>query len=458
MNQRTGRLAVEFGLNHLQALAGIPSYARPPASFEPAYLKARTLVSQGQNLVPEGADWNLPSAVWWWLTRQEERYGPWDQHGRWDPTDSLAHELRHQPVVDSWLPEFVSLAQARADEQGHPMVFMAPWPDGASLALSGSHDVDSATKWHWPTIFSYLLGRGQPGKVRRRQVLKEMRSTEPDPWWNFQKIRELEGQVGLDSTWFITPDPLHKQDPKFHLHEPAFEEQVQRLREDDQEIAVHGSYVDLERPSNFSPERRRLGEPTGMRHHYLRFRVENCWPEHARAGYLYDSSLGFSNGWGFRSGTAFPHWTWDHGDQRPLSLGELPLTLMDREYESLDEAFVTKLLKAVGHGHANLLWHVSVFDDRDFPGLGSLYHRFLLEGQQQGAWMATLEQVWSWWQKRNRITLVPYAQGLEITSPDGLEGLVVQGPLETPEGGHQKGNQIHLPPLQQNVPLRLTWS
>ena len=442
----------QHGLRHLLAVAGIPGYAAPQFEPQPAYTGAgRLTVADGHHLA-DGV-WSPAGAAGWWLARCEELSGPHDEYGRWDPAGSLAWELRHAPPLDRWARELLPLAEACAAERGFPLVRVARWPGGAALACSGSHDIDHVRKWRLPTLGSYLLGRGGPARMGRLQALREyLGGTEP--WWRFDDIRTLERGFGIDSTWFVIPRQRHRLDTPFTLRRRRDRQQVDALRADGQEVGVHGSCAGLERTELATTERQEMEGAVGVRQHWLRFTVEESWPAQAAAGYRYDSSLGFTRGWGLRGGTAFPFTAWDHAAGKPLELGELPLTVMDREGVE-DPELPQELLAAVGGGYLNLLWHVAVFDDRDYPGYGEMYRRVLEAAQAAGAWFAPLGRVWEWWRRRARLELEPTETGLAVIAPERLEGVVLRGPLKPPEGGSAVAEGVALPPLDGR--LELEW-
>lgn len=443
----------QHGLCHLLAVAGIPGYAAPQFEPQPAYAGAgRLTVVDGCHLA-DGA-WSPAEAAGWWLARCEELSGPHDEYGRWDPTGSLSWELRHTPPLDRWAHELLPLAEARAAERGFPLVRIACWPEGAALACSGSHDIDHVRKWRLATLGSYLLGRGRPARIGRLQALREyLGGTEP--WWRFDDIRELEQELGFDSTWFVIPRQRHQFDTPFTLQHRRDRQQVDALRAAGQEVGVHGSCAGLERTELAAIERQEMEGAVGVRQHWLRFTVGESWPAQAAAGYCYDSSLGFTHGWGLRGGTAFPFAAWDHTTGNPLEMGELPLTVMDREGAN-DPQLPQKLLETVGGGHLNLLWHVAAFDDRDFPGYGEMYRRVIEAAQDAGAWFASLAQVWEWWRRRARIDLEPSKTGLTLNAPERLEGVVLRGPLKPPRGGSAIEGGVALPVVQGR--LELEWS
>lgn len=456
MKQRPLPSEQRHGLRHLSDVAGLPAYAIPKLRPEPAYADVDTLHRAGGRWQPDGGRWDPAGAAWWWLARREELAGERDEHGRCELRETLTWRERAQPVVDRWAEGLLPAARRAAERKGYPLVRLARWPKDAPLAFSGTHSVDQARKWRLPTIASYLLGRGGPAKLSRWRVLGEVLRRH-EPWWRFDDILEAEHEVELEATWFVTPHHRHRRDPTFSLERRRDRRQVADLRQQGQELAVHGSYRGLDTPELLEQERFEMDDVAGMRQHYLRFTVERSWPAQAQAGFRYDSSLGFPHGWGFRAGTAFPFRAWDHDRGQSLKLGELPLVAMDREV--IEEPDLSrKLIDAVGGGHLNVLWHVAVFDDRDYPGYGEAYRKLLHAAHRAGAWMAPLGRVWEWWRRRGLVRVTPSERGVAVTCPHPLKGLVLHGPLEAPKGGHAVEGGVALPPLQPGRAVEIPWA
>ena len=90
---------------------------------------------------------------------------------------------------------------------------------------------------------------------------------------------------------------------------------------------------------------------------------------------------------------------------------ELPLTAMDgvlfrtlkldgvlahrRVREHLDSVEAARAM-------AVLLWHPNAISTRDFPGWWDAYCRILEDLASRGAWVATGDQIKTWWQERER--------------------------------------------------------
>ena len=125
-----------------------------------------------------------------------------------------------------------------------------------------------------------------------------------------------------------------------------------------------------------------------MRYHYLRLDpYRNLAPLADR--FAYDSSFGFADGLGFR-GSARPFRPWDHEQDRPLDLIEIPMAAMDAtlaepHYLGLTPEAASPRLDALLDRAAELgaafsvIWHTERFDPPTARGWDRVYFR-LVEG------------------------------------------------------------------------------
>jgi hypothetical protein len=153
----------------------------------------------------------------------------------------------------------------------------------------------------------------------------------------------------------------------------------------------------------------------GIRQHYLRLRIADTFRAQAEAGFVYDSTLGYRSGVGFRGGAAFPFHPYDLSIGQPLSLLELPLAVMDGslfwqlglspQEAAIRTIALLRTVRSVG-GLAVLLWHQRVRYEKRYPGWWQVYRQVVdyLREQEQ-AWVATAGEVADWWLARKSISL-----------------------------------------------------
>ncbi len=320
------------------------------------------------------------------LARVEERNGSRDRHDRFPASASC---------LDGLDPPLERLRrQLRLDP---------PRWAGARFAVAITHDVD--TPWRWTPIGirgaaarmrDYARsGRGGLALREARGLaavpLHKLRGTDPN--WRFERILRLERARTQGSTFFVMAGHGHPADGAApESYERLRPRLVELLLEGGGEVGLHGSYASARDPALLAEEKRRLeelaGSVAGQRYHYLRVDPLTNLAPLADLGFRYDTSLGFADGPGFRSGIAHPFRPWDFAREQALGLVEIPLAVMDATVS--EERFLgmragaaeRMLLELVdwsaahGGGFA-VLWHSDRFDPGTSRGWDRLYLRFV---------------------------------------------------------------------------------
>ncbi len=383
---------------------------------------------------------DLVRAAFWLLSRQEELgEGNRDPFGRFECSRSwlMRHDLAEVPIVDHYAALLARVLAAAAQSQGMPLLRKLPWPHGQPYAVILSHDVDDAGRFS-PRQGWRLLSRA----VSQRSVREIARGAyfaaaglgrsllrATDPYWNFEAVLDLEARAGFRSTFFFVPEAQSvKRDPPYDIDAPRLRNLLVRLQTGGWEVGVHGSFDSYLDAKVLRAQRekleRALGSPVrGVRQHYLRLRIPDTFRSHVEAGFVYDSTLGFRGGVGFRAGTAFPFRPFDAAARQPLSILELPLTIMDGALfwqlgltppeATARSLALLETIRSVG-GLAVLLWHQRAWHDRRYPGWSHVYRQAVEYLRDEDlAWVATAGQVAGWWQAREAVRL-------ERSSADGV--------------------------------------
>jgi peptidoglycan/xylan/chitin deacetylase (PgdA/CDA1 family) len=246
-------------------------------------------------------------------------------------------------------------------------------------------------------------------------------SRRPDPYWNFEKVMELEARAGYRSTFFFVPEAASAdRDPPYELDTPPLRQLLVRLGAGGWEVGVHGNYDSHLDAASLRAQREKLervwGEQVrGVRQHYLRLEVPETFRAQMEAGFAYDGTVGYRSHVGFRAGAAFPFHPFDPTTGQKMDLLELPLAVMDGPLFwqlklSPSEASARTLalldrVRSVG-GLAVLLWHQRAWHDRRYPGWGQVYGAALDYLREEGrAWVATAGEVADWWLAREAVQL-----------------------------------------------------
>jgi hypothetical protein len=342
-----------------------------------------------------------------------------------------------QPPAQAAIPTLerhIALLRSWILGAGIPVVEIPPVPEGHRFIVCLTHDLDHPSiRFHRfdHTTLGFLY-RAVVGSViktcRGRMPVSALRRnlsaalTLPfvhlgwaeDLWFGFDRYLQIE--KGLASTFFVIPN---KGNPGRTLDGAAprlraaaygvsdIADRVKSLAAAGSEVGVHGidAWLDSGRGSEEREAVSRVaGAPVaGVRMHWLFF-DERAPARLEQAGFAYDSTFGYNQTVGFRSGTlqAF----------RPLTaheLLELPLHVMDTalfypSHLGLSPQEATQLVlplvdEAERHGGAlTINWHDrSIAPERLWDGF---YLDLLDELKRRDAWFPTAAQAVAWFRRR----------------------------------------------------------
>jgi hypothetical protein len=368
-----------------------------------------------------------------------------------------------QPVELAKVPTLelhIALLRELIVSHGVTLVEIPPVPAGHRFIVSLTHDVDHPRiRQHLcnHTMFGFLY-RAVFGSVvdlcRGRKSLSQLVANWKAAFslplvfagvvrdfWN-QVDAYLELERGLAATFFVIPtkgdpgvDCRHqvrtKRAAPYALADIA--EDLNKLLSAKREIAVHG--IDAWRDSAKGRDEREQvqkitghGE-TGVRMHWLYFDSQSP-ATLEKAGFSYDSTIGYNETIGYRAGTTqvFKHADVDH-------LLELPLHVMDTAlfyppYMNLAthqvKAAVVPLIENVTRfgGVLTINWHDrSLGPERLW---GDAYKALLTDLRARSPWFATGSQAVSWFRKRRTASFVKSGENdarvRVVTALDSING------------------------------------
>lgn len=289
------------------------------------------------------------------------------------------------------------------------------WPNGAPFALGLSHDVDRVAKrGQVPYYLGRAVYRGRLDWLRRELSALSALISGDDPYWNFDRIKKLEDDLGVRSTLFFldeTGRPSLTSLKSNVLYRGRYRVQAKRVAEaicdldaGGWEIGLHGSYRSYLDEELLGAEKARLEAVVGhrivgTRQHYLRLDVPETWRIHARLGLEYDSSLGFTDRVGWRWDARRPFRPVDNvtGETLPL---QIPMTAMDLTLMLAPDPW-RRALELIDDAEANggalvINWHQRVFNPWEPLGAMDVYERIIRECQQRGAWVTRLGDIHEW--------------------------------------------------------------
>ena len=324
--------------------------------------------------------------LWELYTRREEYDPPaLDKHKRFSHALSENKNI-FEPTVSEYLMENGLRPQ---------------YPENKDFAVCLTHDVDVI---YPPRLYSakiMLKSLFRPDLKDSFRYACCAADKKHTPLKNFREIRRLEEKYGAKSTFFFLAPEKTSLDSNYVIDE--LREELREIRAAGWGIGLHGGYDSYNNLDAITNEKERLenalGEKVvGYRNHFLRFKVPGTWENLSRAGFKYDSTLGYADMPGFRNGMCHPHKPFNLETNKEIDITEIPLTIMDGtffDYMKLGcgEAWqLTKKLMdktAKLKGVITILWHNTHMTGERLK----LYEKILSYGKERNAWMTSGEEI-----------------------------------------------------------------
>lgn len=299
---------------------------------------------------------DLFGSCFYMLTRYEELAIPErDGHGRFPATASLAYRegFLDMPIVNVYIEWLWSL-------------LLRQWPGLTRKTRRFrrliSHDVDHPFLWHRrrsrASVFREALadalkrrdfeaaflkaGVLTPVILPRRQGKVAAKNTKgQDPFNTFNWLMDQSERAGLCSSFYFIPEQADPAfDGTYSLDDPEIEALMRRIQERGHEIGIHPGYRTYLSGTDISGQfellKRKAAaaglrqEAWGGRQHFLRWQAPETWQHWENAGLSYDSSLGYSDLPGFRSGVCYEYPVFNLRTRKALQLRERPLVVMEQ--------------------------------------------------------------------------------------------------------------------------------
>ncbi len=350
-------------------------------------------------------------------------------------SSALYQAVVRRPLVGTYV---LFLSQALRTLFGDRFTPIPRWPNGADYAIVLSHDVDRPLSR--PTADHYKLRvvrdlRAQQFVAASRSIAGYFKNvllrgdsglqSASDPNFGFDKWMAFEQTLKTKSAFYVAvrhsaEEGAAWEEVNYDFKHPAIIDRLRFLTDSGWEVGLHASIACQSEPHRFAIERQLLSdavgkEVRGLRHHYWALdpvKPQRTLKQHADAGFDYDSSLGFNDAPGFRSGLAWPFNPIDGEALRFLDIFQLPPTLMDggifytSPTTSEGEAAIHNHIRSVAAigGAVVFNWHVAQQNPIRLSGAGPALVRVLsqLSGDSAVYW-ATPEEVVDWWSERRRL-------------------------------------------------------
>jgi hypothetical protein len=201
-------------------------------------------------------------------------------------------------------------------------------------------------------------------------------------YWCFDYWTELEKGANRQSVFYIYARRKHQKGIKSFLIDPSYDifennrlkNQLMQMHDQGFEIGLHGSYNSAIIPGVLEEEKECLEKAIGFpvtktRQHWLNYR-EATTPYFHNSLFRFDSTLGWNDAIGFRSGSASAYRPYDHINDKPFSFFEVPQIIMDShifDYSAgnvfkaqILVAETLKSLHSIKNTHVSISWHQRV--------------------------------------------------------------------------------------------------
>lgn len=382
---------------------------------------AREFISRIAGDRSRAVDDALLETVFIGLSRREELDAFPDMEGRYSWPAAGLGDVIQRPFVD------LSIIEQTREGSRH-----SKWPGSSEFAVCLSHDMDHVTSFSITEKIRRTFRRIRAGRAAIRSSARDIYSSartgaasvikkafgKPDAIVDVSKWLAIEDAAGFNSSLYFFAeeiDPWHPFDcdyifsdrVTFERSQCTVGEMIRRIADLGWEIGLHGSITSATEEDAFTAQKRQIEQLTSRavettRQHFLQYSALHTPAIHEAAGIVCDTSIGFNDGLGFRSGTCHPYHCWNWKADRPSSVFEISTQIQDgalfRQHPTIDSALeaclrVVAEVRAVG-GCLGVLFHPHhLSTQRGFI----VYRELLAELKRLRAWGGSCSRVISYW-------------------------------------------------------------
>ena len=283
------------------------------------------------------------------------------------------------------------------------------YPDGKKFAICLTHDIDDI----YPPLSHTILSAASCIKNLNfneltNQLLWRFSDKKNSPYWNFREIMKLEQKYTAKSSFYFLAS--ERDIKRFRYKIEDLENELGFINDNGWELGLHCGYYAYNNLNELKKEKLKLEKISGKkvigcRNHFLRFEVPHTWELLAKAGFKYDTTLGYSDRVGFRNGMCHPFKPFNLIMNKEIDILEISLNVMDvalfNHVKSFNEAWeITKsLIDTIEqyNGVLTLLWHNRAFNNPCRMEWEKLYEKILDYSYKKDAWLTSAEEIWKWW-------------------------------------------------------------
>jgi hypothetical protein len=359
--------------------------------------EGRTLAWRGSGRRTLVAEWDLLSFCADLLFRRADHH------------PSRASAAREGAGVGQWDQAFGLLEEPWVDRWMFRLLGELPRFRGAIAALARggriwlTHDLDNLAKWRFRSLAGQVLRTPMqlarlrfPPLIRAWSEIAARGLGGRDPFDVMDRVFAME--AGRRSANFFLATPRDHVIHRYDIAKPRYRKALRECLDHGMDVGLHGQVHWISDPAAIRRESDKLGGLAGRpmrlnRQHYLRWDPAVTFAGLEAAGIQVDSTLGYNDSPGFRTGSAFPFLWFDCAAGKPTRLLEVPLILGEFQFfqpQAFDGDEVRRTLRryldaATRQGGVfTVLFHNQYFHEGDFPGVGAVYRDLLGWAAERG--------------------------------------------------------------------------
>ncbi len=298
------------------------------------------------------------------------------------------------------------------------------WPKGKRYAVAVTHDTDSVNigspKELFKFTFQSISKRSLPHLYTLMDGLKHLNKIKGNPFLNFSNWIDYEEFNNEKSCFYLSLKPLFVKksinDCLTVIERGKIDLTSLKIAAKKQwEVGLHCPINSKDDTNEFIYGKQILEEILetpiyGLRHHYWSldwFNPYLTFKKHIQARYLYDASIAWKGGPGFRAATCLPFQPYDPSENQVLNFYELPTCLVDAhiikpnfsQLSILRKGFsILETVERFG-GVAVLDWHTESFYNKNiYKDYFDIFEILLFKiFKSKDVWLATPYEIIAWW-------------------------------------------------------------
>lgn len=258
-----------------------------------------------------------------------------------------------------------------------------------------THDIDHLYFWKDYNFFITRLKKCLFKYKNFKQAYKEICSyfsvrikLKKDPYDKIDYFINKSEEIGVKSIFYFLVGQHCDKDADFDLKK--LKRYLEKIKERGHFIGLHPSFLSYEDINILKNDKETLenisqNKITFSRQHYLRFNVPHTFIDLESIGILNDSSFGFTDRVGFRTGCCYSYKIFDFINKKTLNLYEHPLIVMDGVIIEMNKEKAKKEIFEVMdevkkyNGKMVILWHNSSFEVDKWEKFQELYSEIIEE-------------------------------------------------------------------------------